>query len=661
MFKKLLFAASFVALGATAHAQGTVVWSENFDSGTTLPAGWTQTTNATDGGWKVATTTAHSSQYFPVPARPGNVLGTNDDQCNCNKANEIVVTPSIDLSALTDARLLFDVFFIRGTYQSKTESFKVLASDNDGATWTELSNLTGVGAWRGPVQVNVAAYAGKPNVKFAFRYDDAADWLYGAMLDNIRVVVPDNVVRASLSGVTAGKYIDAVPAIVTNYDKIIAGHEVAVRGTVTNPGFPTITSFDVKVTRGGNTTTESYTGLNMALGQSVQFYVPFATTLGANTFDFSVEITNVNGIGDDNPADNVGTASFGILGVEPQPGRKVVVEEGTGTWCTWCPRGAVMMDHIAENYHDLAIPIAVHNSTSDPMRNATYDAGMLTLIGGFPAGLVEREGDIDPLLGDPNFEKSLIEHLTQPAKILVSQNVSWDAATRKVDVTSSLQFLQEMNGDFRIAVAYTEDNVKGTASGYNQVNQYSGGAQGPMGGFENLATPVPAAQMVYSHVARAIVGGFTGAAGSVPAANPAGSVMSYQSSYVVPATFNIDNMYAITMVIDNATGRIINAESTGIPFVSTSAPTLTFEAINVSIAPNPVQDEATLTIKVEETSDVQIRVVDAFGRIVSERNYDNISGKQLLPFQVGSLPNGMYTLVATAKDQVTSKSFVIQR
>ncbi|MBK9337052.1 MAG: choice-of-anchor J domain-containing protein [Lewinellaceae bacterium] len=662
MLKKLLFAAFLVAVGAAVHAQGTVIWSEDFESGTTLPAGWTQTTAATDGGWKVATTAAHSSTDFPIPTRPGNVLGTNDDKCNCNKANEIVYLPKMDLSGHTDLRMLFDIFYVRGTYQAKTESLKLLASTDDGTTWTEVTALTGGGGWRSNFHVNIAAYAGLANVQFAFRYDDGTGWLFGAMLDNIRVVAPDNVVRARLTGVGTGRFIDAVPTIVTTYDKIMAGHEVALRGTVTNfEGFVPLTSFDILVTRGAETKTYSYTNQNLGFNQSVQFFIPYPAVLGANTFDFSVELANVNGVGDADPSDNTGTSTFSILGVEPQPGRKVVVEEGTGTWCTWCPRGAVMMDFIAENYPDLAIPIAVHNSTSDPMRNAIYDAGMLTLIGGFPGGLVEREADIDPLLGNPNFEKSLIEHLTQPAKILVSQNVEWDAATRKVDVTSSLQFLEEMNGDFRIAVAYTEEGVTGTTSGYNQVNAYSGGGQGPMGGFENLVSPVPAAQMVYSHVARQIVGGFTGAAGSVPVANPAGSVMSYQSSYNVPPTYNIDNMHVITMVIDNATGRIINAESTAIPFVSTSAPTLTFDAINVSLAPNPVQDAATLTIKVQETADVQIRVVDAFGRVVSEHNYDNISGKQFLPFRVGNLPNGMYTLVATAKGQVTSRSFVIQR
>ncbi|MFN0014863.1 MAG: T9SS type A sorting domain-containing protein [Saprospiraceae bacterium] len=665
MYKNLLFVALFLLIGVSGFTQGTVFWSENFDGvASGLPAGWSQLTSATDGGWKTGTTTALSSTDFPVPARAGNILGTNDDGCNCNKANEILYLPTMDFSTLTDPRLLFDIFFVRGTFQSKTESLRLLASIDNGSTWTEVVALTGQGAWRNSHHIPLTAYAGKPSVRLAFRYDDGTGWLFGAMLDNMRIVQADNIVRARVATVAAGKYIDAVPAISTVYDKVLPGAEVAVRGTFVNSGFPTVTSFDVVVTRNGSSQTLNYTNLNLLFNQSLTFYIPYPTVLGANMYDFSVEIKNVNGVGDNDPSDNVGTATYSVTSVLPQPNRKVVIEEGTGTWCTWCPRGAVMMDYIADKYPNLAIPIAVHNaiqSYPDPMQNFDYNAGMVGLIGGFPGGRVEREADIDPLLGNPNFEKALITHLTQPAKAIVSQNVDLDVAARKVDVTTSIQFVEAMSGDLRVAVAYIEDGVKGSTQYYNQINAYAGGGQGPMGNFHLLPSPVPASQMVYDHVAREIVGGFTGAPGSVPASNAAGSVMSYKSTYTVPATFDISKMHAISMLIDAATNRIINAEITTIPFVSTSTPTLALDAVQISIFPNPVQDEAMLTIKVEETADVQIRVVDALGRVMSDRNYASISGKQLLPFRADNLPNGMYTLVATANGQVASKSFVVQR
>ncbi len=667
MLHKLLLTGFFVVLNLALWAQGTVVWSENFDAVTTpLPAGWTQQTAATDGGWKVATTTAHSSQYFTVPSRPGRVMGTNDDQCNCNKSNEILRMAPLDLSAQAgELRLLFDLFFIKGSYQGKTESLQLLASTDGGTTWKVLRDFNGASTWRLAI-VDLTEFAGKADVRLAFRYDDAADWLYGAMIDNMRVVIPDNIIRARLSGVAAGKYIPAVPAIVSAYDKVLPGHQVALRGVVQNNGFPDITSYEIEVKfPSGDTEKHVFENLNIGLAQTHTFFIPYPTKLGVNDFSFDVRLLNVNQVGDDDDSDNTGKASYSVLGVEPQPNRKVVVEEGTGTWCVWCPRGAVMMDYLAKEYEGMVVPIAVHNGSSNPMRLTAYDSEFSKLIAGYPGGMVEREQDIDPLLvsssGEPNFEMSLIEHLMWPARVIITQNVDWNPTIRRVGIRSSVQFLEEMNGDYRLAAVLIEEGVRGTSSGFNQANAYAGGSRGPMGGYENLPNPVPAAQMVYNHVARALLGGFRGAAGSVPTNNPAGSVMSYEFSAIVPATQNINNMHAVTMLIDQATGRIINAEMTPIPFVSTSAPEIAVEPLHLSIAPNPVVDEAMLTVRVEGTADVHIRVFNAMGVQVAERIYDNVSGRQFLPFNAGTLPNGMYNLVATAKGQVVSTPFVIHR
>ena len=56
-----------------------------------------------------------------------------------------------------------------------------------------------------------------------------------------------------------------------------------------------------------------------------------------------------------------------------------------------------------------------------------------------------------------------------------------------------------------------------------------------------------------------------------------------------------------------------------------------------------------------------MRVVDAMGRVVVERNYSSVSGEQQLPFRVGSLATGAYMLSVTAKGQTVTESFVISR
>ena len=90
---------------------------------------------------------------------------------------------------------------------------------------------------------------------------------------------------------------------------------------------------------------------------------------GSNPLTFT--ISNVNGAGADGDAnDNVGTIN--INPIVPAAGKMVVSEEGTGTWCGWCVRGAVYMDLMAAKYSNYWAGIAVHNG--DPMVVATYDS-----------------------------------------------------------------------------------------------------------------------------------------------------------------------------------------------------------------------------------------------------------------------------------------------
>lgn len=649
MYKKLLAGFLLVSMASSVSAQ--VIWEETFEGGTTLPAGWTQTTLASDGGWKIGTPSALSSSAFPIPAASGNVLGTNDDGCNCNKSVDQLMTPVIDLTTFdTTMYLMFDIFYLNATYQGATEKLSLLASTDGGTTWNTLTELQGAGAWVKPRFFDISSYSGQ-SVQFGFLYNDGGGWLYGAVIDNIKVVVKDNILKANLSGVGVARFIDAIPASFT-YDRFLAGGDMEVTGRVNNPGFVPITSFDVNVTTGLNTVTQNYTGLNIDLGQNAQFSVPVTIAEGTNSYD--VSISNINGGDDNDISDNAGTAS--ILGVVPAPGRVVVVEEGTGTWCGWCPRGTVMMDFLAEEHPDHVAAIAVHNS--DPMVVTTYDAGLGGVISGYPSGLVDRQSTpYDPT----DFEAAMLDRITVASPVAVSQEVEWDEVTRKATVHSKLNFTTALNGSYRIAVVFTEDGVTGTTAAYGQTNYYSGGGNGPMGGWESLPSTLPASQAVYNHVARALVGGFNGALNSVPTANAAGAEHVYTSEWTVPANMDIEKMHAVTMLIRQSPKLIINASQTGVPYTSVAANEPTTEAVSVRMYPNPVVEEATIKLQLAENSDVQVRIMNTMGAVVVDRNYTVAAGETAIPFRVGNLPTGAYVLSVNVDGKIVAKNFVISR
>lgn len=73
--------------------------------------------------------------------------------------------------------------------------------------------------------------------------------------------------------------------------------------------------------------------------------------------------------------------------------KRVLIEEGTGTWCNWCPRGTVYGEQMIYDYD--VIFIAIH--MGDVMES-TPDYAAATTITGLPNGNVDRAVlRVDPL------------------------------------------------------------------------------------------------------------------------------------------------------------------------------------------------------------------------------------------------------------------------
>jgi hypothetical protein len=66
---------------------------------------------------------------------------------------------------------------------------------------------------------------------------------------------------------------------------------------------------------------------------------------------------------------------------------KVVVEIGTGTWCTFCPGAAMGADDLVANGHDVAI---IENHNGDDYTNAASNArNSYYNIPGYPTAMFD--------------------------------------------------------------------------------------------------------------------------------------------------------------------------------------------------------------------------------------------------------------------------------
>lgn len=457
-----------------------------------------------------------------------------------------------------------------------------------------------------------------------------------------------NVVPYTLPAVNcAGNLISVTSGLV--------GQTRVADATVRNLGTTTITSFDISMDlNGGTPQVVNVTGVSIPSLASyvVNFPTPYTLVAGTNTF--TATISNVNGAGaDGDPADDMITKVLNP--VQPAAGKMVVGEEGTGTWCQWCPRGAVFMDLMAEKYDGYWAGIAVHNS--DPMVVAAYDAAIGGLIAGYPSGLVDRGPETDPSA----FEGDFLSRITVAPAAFIVNGATYNSGTRvlNVSITSTLQ--TNISGDYKVACVITEDSVTGTTSQYNQVNAYAGGASGPMGGFESLPNPVPAAQMNYNHVARALSPSFAGMSNAYGTSATTGQVFTHNFSYTLPAAWDANQIHIVGMmidpsgVIDNAASATISEAVTNgwVSGMSVGVNQIALAPDDIQLMPNPASSYSNIAVNFKSEADVKVEVYSSTGALVASKAYGKLSGAYNLPVNTQEYASGVYFVKVSVDGQPT--------
>ncbi len=427
---------------------------------------------------------------------------------------------------------------------------------------------------------------------------------------------------------------------------------VDITGMISNVGSQSISSITIKYEANGQVYTDSKTGLNIASGESYTFThsTPFTLpSVGSWPIKVWTELSGDSNFDNDTLTRTVSALSF-------LPTKRIVFEEGTGTWCGWCPRGTVFMDSMHKTYPTTAMLIAVHNS--DPMVVPEYDGGMGSLISGYPSGLVDRKnGEFDP----SQFFTEYTKRITELAACDVDVQASFDAGSRLLDIDLSATFAVDYSGDLRFNCVIVEDDVRGTASGYAQVNYYSGGGNGPMGNYHNLPSPVPASQMVYDHVARAILGGWNGSSGSLPSSVSANSTHTFNYQYTVPAGYDEGYLHVIAWVTDANTGEIINANEKNF---ATGISKYKSENFTVSTFPNPSNGTTNFEVKLPRMIDgISLEIFDLTGRLVYSTDAGAVvGGSKFFTWEASeNIPNGIYQAVVKVGSESVATKLVLTR
>lgn len=629
MKNKLLLLSSLLIAGSSFSQS---IFSENFDASTTMPTGWIRhnvdgltpatAVNYVNAAWVVRANSATGVGNHVVSTSWYNPAGTSDDW---------LVSPEITLPATGSPVLEFDAM---APDQQYPDGFKVYISTTGSAVadfgTTPVLTVNNSPSTYTNYSVNLASYLGQ-TIRFAIRNNNTDKFLLFA--DNFVVRVPQSndaaLVSTSLNGTAL---------INTNNTLGVA---------VKNMGANAITSLTINWNDGTDHSATIATNIAIGATATVNHTTPVNYST-AQSNNINISISQVNGVADSDPSNNTGTDN--ILTVSQLATKKVVIEEGTGTWCQWCPRGAVAMDYMDATYGAGYIGIAVHNG--DPMTVSAYDAGVD--FGGYPSAHVDRLSlDID--VSSSSFAAAYNTHklMIPAADIMIEPSVVGNAAS----IVASAKFYTNItSANYRLGVIIVEDGVTGTGSGYNQANAYAGGGYGPMGGYESLPANVPAAQMVYNHVGRALLGGFNGQANSVPTAIADQSTHSYTFNYTIPATSNVNNMKAVAVLINNTTGEIVNANSA---YLSPNVGVANVESIDLNVFPNPATDKVNVTFEAKG-GNYTIDVIDLTGRMMSTEVVSNANGSQSIEINTSELKAGNYILTVSTEGSSFTKMIAIK-
>jgi hypothetical protein len=206
----------------------------------------------------------------------------------------------------------------------------------------------------------------------------------------------------------------------------------------------------------------------------------------------------------------------------------------------------------------------------------------------------------------------------------------------------------------------TEDGVKGTTSGYNQKNAYAGGGSGVMGGYETKPSTVPAAQMVYDHVARAIQPSFAGSATAFPATVTAGEVHTVEFDFgTLPTDWDVTKMNIVGLLMA-PNGKIDNAGTGEFMSVLATESLANISTPEVTLYPNPVHGDAYLSVNIDMQSEVEVAIYTVSGQKINTFMHNLNAGPNVIGLETKGLTPGVYLVKVDSKGNSVTKRMIVQ-
>ena len=276
---------------------------------------------------------------------------------------------------------------------------------------------------------------------------------------------------------------------------------------ITNNSAKPITQLTYSISVDGVNGAEKSLDLSSPIEPMETASIPYTTAFeddGVHTVELNISKVNGN-----TNINKHSSAEYSIIALEKSADRVSVVEEQTGTWCGWCPRGHVALDLLNKQLGDKVVTLAGHfangESQVDPMNilgdnitsqaEAFADYGWVAMTlssllggGGLPGAMFDRVVAADPYVGanttkgkNGTYEygaTDLVNLLKEenPSEADFSMTASWadDKNTDiKVDLTTTFNYNRFGSFPYGVAFVLSENGMTGKGATWKQLNYYS--------------------------------------------------------------------------------------------------------------------------------------------------------------------------------------------
>lgn len=490
----------------------------------------------------------------------------------------------------------------------------------------------------------------------------------------------DNVYYEFIQGVRPAN--DVSLSSLDEVDMVQDGSNLSISGTFLNNGANNLDSVFVVWSADGGTTVnrELFTGFNLATTQSETFTHGTALTASNPGTFTNVEVwLELPSSKIDGDLSNDSSSFEFFVNSGQTVSKNALFEEFTTAVCQFCPDGAVVADYINDNIAN-AIVVGVHSCFgTDAMTNTEASLLCSTIgSGSAPSGMVDRvlfDGETTPAFGRAPITSVPYSPMTSGWTVRTEDRIAlgspvtveidgeYNASTRTLNVDVKSSFVDYvLPGDLSVSLIIVEDSVTGTGSGYDQVNFYNGQIGHPYAGQGN-----PIVGFVHKHVMRDILPSTFGDNTVIPSTITLNTSYDRNFTYVLPNAYEESRVSIVAVVaysgpeIDGY--EVLNAEEVSLNTLSGVGISENVGAkAAIEIYPNPSKNIANVSIDLEETSTIQLDVMDITGKVISTENLGVMAkGNQLIRLNVANFADGFYFLNLKVGDEIVTRKFTVAK